>query len=763
MRTPAPASAAVQHPLPPSSSGGYRPSEGDGAVDFIRIATPEPVAGRSHCALQTDTYLEDLRHGKGAKGAAHDFATQTDAENDRPTPALFVPRSSGDDVATEIDLEGGDLFDFEMQVAAVVDTVTEKALEQALMAVCEEEELAQLAAHQAAHQQKKNNELVAVQQLIQRDERRQAERDRRAKQEQDRLAEQRRKAEAHAAALVSKRMVEQLQEATLAKLVEEGAFFDPVRREVDTVFLPSLMQQTLEHLRAHQRACEALDGIVESGLASLRDEAGRRQQSDDEEFVQKLVAHLLDPAANPRPERGVLAIANKRAAEDEDAARRALQLSAADARALAAQAAALARKGSAAAAASAATATTPEARAAAIVAGILAERKAKADKAAKEAADIVRIQALHRGKRDRERAKKLADKRRMQAERAAMSPAELLVSLANHVGFTVALLPASASAASAAAAAEPAAAAANGGGEVWVVSSIDPRGPASQAGLVLGDQIESFGASAAAMTPLDASSAAVLHSPTGLKADPYALTPGSTLLLEVIRRTTDGRRETVPLEIGCGEKMDEEEAAGDALAEGEEAEARDAKPAGVDEFMSQERVRELRSEAELSVPPTPWFDAAQALESLRKLPGKLGATVSDSVKGAGARLVKVSPGLLDSAAFRAGLKEGDVVVALSFTDENGGQPQKLILSDGKALTNALKDRLAGDVLTLEILSSEGLAKLKDLGGELTTRSLNKLPTQRKSIELGGGGKKLSIEQIRGLRRIAGLPVFGEQQ
>jgi len=724
IRTPAPPSAAQQHPLPPSSSAGGRPEDA-GAVDFIRIATPEPVAGRSHCSLQTDTYLEDLRYARGAKGVAQDFATQTDAENDRPTPALFVPRSSGDDVATEIDLEGGDLFDFDMEVQAVVGTLVEKALEQALMSVCEEEELAQLEAHQAAHQQRKNNELAAVQQLVQRDERRQAERDRRAKQEADRLEAERRKAAAHQAALLSKRMVERLQEDTLKRLVDEGAFFDPVRREVDTQFMPRLLEQTFAQLQAHQRACDALDGIVQSGLSGLHESAAQQATNDDEQFVQQLVAHLLEPEKHPRPQRGIRALANKLGQEEEDAARRALQLSAEEARALAAEAAALSRKGAAAAAAASANAASPEARAAAIVANILAERQEKEERAAKEAADIVRIQALHRGNRDRARVHKLAEKRRMEAERAAMSPAELLVSLANNIGFTVSLLPASASAAGASASAA-AAAAAPSSDAVWVVSSIEAAGPASQAGLALGDQVEAFGADALDLTPLDSADAAeLLQSPTGLKADPYALNPGSTLLLQVVRRSTDGRRELVSLEIGCGEDGEYKE--------------------------QHERVRDLRADAELPISAQPWYDSEQALDLLHKLPGKLGATVSDSSKG-GARLVKVTPGVLESAAARAGLTEGDVLVSLD------GAP----LPDGKALTSALKERMAGDVLTLELLTAEGKAKLKEApGGEMTARSVRKLPTQKKIVELGGGGKKLSLEQVRGLRRIAGLPVFGE--
>ena len=64
--------------------------------------------------VQTDNYLEDLRENV----TANDFATQTDAEMDRPEPVLFDPKSSGVDMYTWID--DGDLFDFEQEVIGCI-------------------------------------------------------------------------------------------------------------------------------------------------------------------------------------------------------------------------------------------------------------------------------------------------------------------------------------------------------------------------------------------------------------------------------------------------------------------------------------------------------------------------------------------------------------------------------------------------------------------------------------------------------------------
>jgi radial spoke head protein 3 len=48
-------------------------------------------------------------------------------------------------VSTQI--ESGELFDFDLEVQPILDVIVGKTLEQALMEVCEEEELAAIRAH----------------------------------------------------------------------------------------------------------------------------------------------------------------------------------------------------------------------------------------------------------------------------------------------------------------------------------------------------------------------------------------------------------------------------------------------------------------------------------------------------------------------------------------------------------------------------------------------------------------------------------------
>lgn len=104
--------------------------------------TPSPVAGRNHVDIQTDLFLEELADVIPEA----DIYTQTDPFMDRPASPLFIPKKSGEDVATQI--ERGELFDFDVEVQPLLDIIAGKTLEQAIFEVLEEKELAALKAQQ---------------------------------------------------------------------------------------------------------------------------------------------------------------------------------------------------------------------------------------------------------------------------------------------------------------------------------------------------------------------------------------------------------------------------------------------------------------------------------------------------------------------------------------------------------------------------------------------------------------------------------------
>uniref|UniRef100_A0A096LTE8 Radial spoke head 3 n=1 Tax=Poecilia formosa TaxID=48698 RepID=A0A096LTE8_POEFO len=151
----------------------------------LKTKTPEAIQGRQHVVVQTgetlclklfshvqlkpanklpsllfpDSFLEELSNIIQVS----EIDCQTDEFLDKPSTPLFVPAKSGVDVETQI--EEGDLFDFDLEVQPVLEVLVGKTIEQSLLEVMEEEELACLRAQQRVFQELRNNELAEVQRL----------------------------------------------------------------------------------------------------------------------------------------------------------------------------------------------------------------------------------------------------------------------------------------------------------------------------------------------------------------------------------------------------------------------------------------------------------------------------------------------------------------------------------------------------------------------------------------------------------------------
>ena len=152
------------------------------AREQMRARTPDAVDGRRHTEVQTELYLEEITD----RVTESDMTTQTDAFLDRPPTPLFVPAKSGKDISTQI--EEGDvslspqqyvflfvcysihlfivvyllfshfvcflfvqLFDFDVEVKPILEVLVGKTVEQSLLEVMEEEELASLRRQQVHH------------------------------------------------------------------------------------------------------------------------------------------------------------------------------------------------------------------------------------------------------------------------------------------------------------------------------------------------------------------------------------------------------------------------------------------------------------------------------------------------------------------------------------------------------------------------------------------------------------------------------------
>ncbi|XP_006626032.1 radial spoke head protein 3 homolog [Lepisosteus oculatus] len=226
------------------------------AKEQFRPRTPEPVEGRKHIDVQTELYLEELSD----KIEESSVECQTDAFLDKPATPLFIPAKTGKDVATQI--EEGELFDFDIEVKPVLEVLVGKTIEQALLEVMEEEELANLRAQQRAFEELRNAELVEVQRLEEQERRHREEKERRIKQQREILRLEKETAEKIAARAFAQHYLADLLPSVYTSLRDHGYFYDPVERDVETGFLPWLMTEVKNTLEKRSLGRTVLDMLI---------------------------------------------------------------------------------------------------------------------------------------------------------------------------------------------------------------------------------------------------------------------------------------------------------------------------------------------------------------------------------------------------------------------------------------------------------------------------------------------------------------------
>lgn len=166
---------------------------------------------------------------------------QTDAFLDRPPTPLFIPAKTGKDVATQI-LEG-ELFDFDLEVRPMLEVLVGKTIEQSLLEVMEEEELANLRTSQFVYEELHNVELAEIQRLEEQEKRHREEKERRKQQQWDAVHKRSETSQKIAARAFAQWYLADLLPSVFGSLRDGGYFFDPIERDIEIGFLPWLMNE----------------------------------------------------------------------------------------------------------------------------------------------------------------------------------------------------------------------------------------------------------------------------------------------------------------------------------------------------------------------------------------------------------------------------------------------------------------------------------------------------------------------------------------
>jgi len=226
-----------------------------------RAGTPEPVLGRKHMDIQTDSYLEELTE----RTVEFEAETQTDFLLDRPPSPLFMPAKIGVDIETQI--EEGELFDFDVECEPVLEVLVGKTLEQSMMEVLEEEELESLRRHQEDFEKKRNAELLEVQRMEAAEKRREEEMKRRLQQQSAQREQDLSMMRKVVSRSIASAHLSSLKDRALGQLRDSGVFADSVQLSVNNNFMPSLMSMVNQQMQQASQNRQLLSEVMQSAVA----------------------------------------------------------------------------------------------------------------------------------------------------------------------------------------------------------------------------------------------------------------------------------------------------------------------------------------------------------------------------------------------------------------------------------------------------------------------------------------------------------------
>ncbi|KAG8037832.1 hypothetical protein G9C98_006043 [Cotesia typhae] len=224
----------------------------DQSLPFANIMFDRRVVRGSTYASASNILLE--------KPQESEAATQTDYFLDRPSTPQHCPGKVGVDVETQIG--PGDLFDFDVEVQPILEVLVGKTIEQALIEVLEEEELAALKEQQRRFRELRATEKVEKLRLEEQERRLREEKEQRLRQHEEALKIQEETEERVAAAVLLTGYVAELLPSVLDRLKMSGYLLEEIKKEMEVGegFMPWLISQMKTEMDTMVDSKELLEG-----------------------------------------------------------------------------------------------------------------------------------------------------------------------------------------------------------------------------------------------------------------------------------------------------------------------------------------------------------------------------------------------------------------------------------------------------------------------------------------------------------------------
>lgn len=251
---------------------------------------------------------------------------QTDEFLPEPPPEEYLPQKTGIDAFTQV--EDGELFHFDEEVEPLLDVLVNKTLEQALMEVEEEHEIAAMQSFKAEWKARTALQMSEWQDQVKEEQRRWKQ-----KEQVVRQCREKKKRE--------KDVLLKLQALSAAEVFDGHlvpnavsdllgvCFPDAKELAIDQHFLPSLFMQVRQQQENARKAAELLDEMVDSRIESsisAQSSAAQaqkekwdemcRQKAEEEQICQGIIRIYVDDGAGGRVAIGPIQISLEEVIEE---------------------------------------------------------------------------------------------------------------------------------------------------------------------------------------------------------------------------------------------------------------------------------------------------------------------------------------------------------------------------------------------------------------------------------------------------------------
>ncbi|XP_054347032.1 radial spoke head protein 3 homolog isoform X3 [Pongo pygmaeus] len=218
------------------------------------------LTDRTSRAPSTYTYTSRPRALPCQRSRYRDSLTQPDEEPMRYGNIMYDRRViRGNTYALQT---GPLLFDFDLEVKPVLEVLVGKTIEQSLLEVMEEEELANLRASQREYEELRNSERAEVQRLEEQERRHREEKERRKKQQWEIVHKHNETSQKIAARAFAQRYLADLLPSVFGSLRDSGYFYDPIERDIEVGFLPWLMNEVEKTMDCSMVGRTVLDMLI---------------------------------------------------------------------------------------------------------------------------------------------------------------------------------------------------------------------------------------------------------------------------------------------------------------------------------------------------------------------------------------------------------------------------------------------------------------------------------------------------------------------